>query len=315
MTERILVIANKTWEAAPLIHALFSQRTRPDSVHPIERAYDPDISALPPGEVRARAELTVEGAIVQVYCIEDCMHPDAGSSNTAEKMRVLPRIFDDSTLQFGAAPDALVAFGTAGIPAPVAFNGCVTVGTRTFVHDPYTGFPPAERRIPHTGGRIESEPMWTDPRCDSVRESSVDGAWFRKVPDAVRFEAEARFVRPPIRGGDPLTVLAGTGFAAVSTVNVTNYDDYVWADPASLAAFRSHARLEVGSQETTHGLIRLACEPAMGEKPNFFFVSGLTDSAGLFDMDVTPRAYAQNFAAAHNAGIALAWLLPEIARR
>lgn len=311
MSERILVIANKTWEAAPLVHALFSERARPHEVHPIARLYDPDLA--PAGHVRPRVELAVERANVQVYCIEDLMDPQAGASNTAEKMRVLPRIFDEATLLFGGAPDALVAFGTAGIPAPIAFNGCVTIGTRTFVHDPYTGFPRGERRIARRDGT--SEAMWTDPRCDTVQDSAIDQRWFAAVPNATRFEAEARFVRPPIRGGDPLTVLSGPGFAAVSTVNVTSYDDYVWADPASLAALRSHARLEVGSQETTHGLIRLACEQAMGDKPHFFFVSGITDSAGLFDMDVTPRAYAQNFAAAHNAGVALAWLLPEIARR
>ena len=187
------------------------------------------------------------------------------------------------------------------------------IGTRSFVHDPYAGFPAAERRIHRDDGRGEA--MWTDPRLDSVMESNVDNRWFQQVPNAVRFEAEARFVRPPIRPAEPMTVLAGTGFAAVSTVNVVDYDDYVWADPASLAAFHAHARLEVGSQETTHGLIRMAAEPAMGTNPHFFYVSGITDSAGLFDMDVTPRAYAQNFAAAHNAGVTLAWLLPEIARR
>ena len=117
MSDRILVIANKTWEAAPLVAALFGKRTRPDVVHPMARVYDPDIAPLSPTDLKPRAELSVEGgmqpAIVQVWCLEDCMDPGAGGSNTAEKMRVLPRIFDEATLQFGAPPDRRRSRSTA----------------------------------------------------------------------------------------------------------------------------------------------------------------------------------------------------------
>jgi hypothetical protein len=58
--------------------------------------------------------------------------------------------------------------------------------------------------------------------------------------------------------------------------------------------------------ETTHGIIRELSDPAP-----FLFVSGITDTVPYFDMQVTPRLYPQNFVAAHNAGVALAWLLPE----
>jgi hypothetical protein len=46
----------------------------------------------------------------------------------------------------------------------------------------------------------------------------------------------------------------------------------------------------------------------------FLFVSAVTDRVGHFNAEVTSRVYAQNFACAHNAGVATAWLLPRIVR-
>ena len=62
----------------------------------------------------------------------------------------------------------------------------------------------------------------------------------------------------------------------------------------------------MASIETTHGIIRAASAAP------FLFVSGITDTVGRFDLEVTPRVYAQNVVAAHNAGVTLAWLLPGI---
>lgn len=60
------------------------------------------------------------------------------------------------------------------------------------------------------------------------------------------------------------------------------------------------------SNETTHGLIRLQSDAP------FLFISGITDTLGSFNAEVAPRPYSQNFAAAHNAGVVAAWLLPRI---
>ena len=102
--------------------------------------------------------------------------------------------------------------------------------------------------------------------------------------------------------------MAGHSFISLGTVNVTNYEDYAWTDGDTLAAFRQKvgSRKQVGSMETTHGLIRLASESP------FLYVSGITDTVGRFDLEVTPRVYAQNFVAAHNAGLAVAWMLPQV---
>jgi len=46
----------------------------------------------------------------------------------------------------------------------------------------------------------------------------------------------------------------------------------------------------------------------------FVFISGITNRLGYLYEEQVPRSVAQNFAAAHNAGIAIAWLLPLIAQ-
>ena len=97
-------------------------------------------------------------------------------------------------------------------------------------------------------------------------------------------------------------ILPAGNFVALSEVNITNYDDYAWTDRLAFERFRSEdPTAPVGSIETTHGLIRI-----MSDAP-FIFVSGITDRLGYFNQDLGPRTVAQNFVAAHNAGIAVIW--------
>ena len=56
--------------------------------------------------------------------------------------------------------------------------------------------------------------------------------------------------------------------------------------------------------ETTHGVIR-----AMSTAP-FLFVSGIANQVGNFETEIKPNEYAQNEAAAANAGVVLAAMLP-----
>ena len=90
-------------------------------------------------------------------------------------------------------------------------------------------------------------------------------------------------------------------------VLVTDYREYDRTDQATLDAFAaSNLMRNAKSLETTHGLIR-----AQTNAP-FLFVSGITDRVGSFNDEVDPRSYAQNTVAAHNAGVAIAWMLPTI---
>ena len=127
------------------------------------------------------------------------MDPKANGSNTTEKVRILPSFFKGAKDLFGGDPDVIVAFGTAGIPSSVAFNGCVAVGTRVFVHDPFKDASPKDRVINRNDGNKDR--MWTHPWMDKILTSALPGTFFRNIPDTVRYAAESRFIKPPIHRG------------------------------------------------------------------------------------------------------------------
>ena len=102
--------------------------------------------------------------------------------------------------------------------------------------------------------------------------------------------------------------MAGNGFISIGHVNTTDYDDYSWSPQRAVESFNDNASGlgEIGSIESTHELIR-----SISDAP-FLYVSGIVDTVGLFNVHVTPRVYAQNTVATHNAAIALPWLLSEV---
>lgn len=325
---RVLVVANKRWEADPLVSVLLERKARPASARSATLEWHPSL-APPSAAPRRRAVLRYGAAFdrpkdssagfdpawaeaeVHVWCLEDAMRTKAGSraissSSSREKaMFALPAIAS-ATREFD--PQVVIAFGTAGIDARMPLNGSVTVGSRVFINDPFRDAPPDVRRPPGL-----PEELWMldlDPAAKArVLESPrLNLSFLGPERDAMRRTCEGLMLRAPINPASTPLVLVGHGFTSVGTVNVTNYDDYVWADEDTVEQFRSVTRLsEIGSIETTHGLIRLAFR----DTP-FLFVSGVTDALGAFDHEVGPRAYAQNFVAAHNGGVVVAHLLPEL---
>lgn len=301
---RVLVIANKFWEADPLVNVLLSDRDRPDGLTNFAAVSHPLIR--PPGyksenpPAKPRITFTCGTAGVEVWCVQDLMNTDpALGSNSAEKARVLPQVFK------GVTPSMVIAFGTAGYPDAANLNGCAVIGSRVFVHDPKTNV----------------DWRYKPAQLDTVSSKLLADGFFRGIDADVRFPAEGRFVRPPMSPADPPVVLAGHNWIAISTVNVTNYDDYVWTDPEAISAFKALQARDpaavggrIGSMESTHGIIKEVADATVGRPVRFLFVSAITDQIPLFDIQVTPRVYAQNFVAAHNAGVALAWLLPEVVK-
>jgi hypothetical protein len=226
-----------------------------------------------------------------VWCIKDMMDPAKSSSSSEEKARVLP---------FVAAgcprPNLVVAFGTATFPDQHSYNGCTTIGSSIFVHDPHASLPnPASR--------------WTDPEFGKLLDCSrqpVNDKVFAALDRQFRPQIEARLLPAPVNAAAPASLILAAGYVALSNVNITDFSEYAWADPEGLRACAEAApRQSVGSVETTHGVIRL-----MVPSEQFLFVSGIANRAGYFNMEVAPRSYAQNFVAGHNAAVALAWMLP-----
>ncbi|HEU0077243.1 MAG TPA: hypothetical protein VFQ76_06315 [Longimicrobiaceae bacterium] len=297
--KRVVLMANKWWEADPLCAVLIHDYARPKSLkllsvvrypsgHPLKpKAGDP---RPPDPKVEPRLVFGYGDDVeIEVWCLEELMNPAESSSSSLEKARVLP-----SAMEAGQSPALVVAFGTAGSREGVHANGSVIVGRRTFVHAPRSKDP-------------DRKGLWTPPQPDELVDSAfpVELLGPSRLDEQARFAAEARMIPCPIASASPPLVLAGNGFASLGVVNITNYDDYVWADTAAVQAFHAAgARAQIASIETTHGIIRSASEAP------FLYVSGITDTEGLFDYQVTPRRYSQNFVAAHNAGVAIAWLLP-----
>jgi hypothetical protein len=296
--KRVMVIANKWWEADPLCWVLFHKKARPAifsdfkiNNYPVQRKFDeatePPIQDPP---VFPRITFKCRDAIVEIWCLEELMNPAENPSSAAEKARVLPK-----AITYGATPDLVVAFGTAGSRQDLRINGCVVIGRKVYIHDAY-------KSVKDRTG------MWTPPAADTVIESELSGRVIPGISSMGKHSAEARFLPPPIAPANPLLLMAGNGLIAVGHVNCTNYDDYAWSPVRAVESFNDNASEmgEIGSIESTHGLIRL-----LSAAP-FLYVSGIVDPVGFFNFQVTPKVYAQNTVAAHNAAIALAWILPDV---
>jgi len=295
MLFRILVIANKSWEVDPLLGVLRSDQGRPSS---FSRTTAPPVATVMMNDgssksVPARTAFVTDAAVCEVWCIKDLMDPKKSGSSSEEKARVLPAV-----VAAGATPDLVVAFGTATIAEQASYNGSVVIGSKVFVHDPYANTPNPDSRWTHADvGRVIDE-----------TDSSLSSHVLMVLDREHRPFIESRFLAPPLNPAQPPILLPSAALVALSNVNVTNYDNYVWADPKAIEAFSVVAgNNSVGSVETTHGVIRLVIP-----SPRFLFVSGIANRLGRFNMELAPRSYAQNFAASHNAAVALAATLPAL---
>jgi hypothetical protein len=304
-TKRVVLVANKRWEADPVMGVLLEAKARPAALpwpHALNLRQPPPPKAGCIPAAQPRAVFRIGAADVELWCLQDIMNPDVSGSSSLEKAKVLAGgIFGSDR----AKPDFVVALGTAAFPGAQSHNGCVVMGSGVFIHDPFEG---------------DSDPAhWHDERTDRPLAPTLDAKFFAPVPtgiidDSLRAETEARFLSPPIDPACARVLLAAYNYTSVGVVNIVNYDDYAWADPEALSAFEEKGqdprkKAPVGSMETTHGLIRLQSEAP------FLFISGITDRVGEFNFEVAPRNYTQNFVAAHNAGVAAAWVLPRIAQR
>jgi len=329
---RVLIVVNKTWECEPIVSVLTHRDARPAVLDRFRRVYDPLGPHERKGEEpryratappRPRLAWSIGGDAFELWCIEDWMTTareidlpckgktlvELGSSSSWEKLTgALPAI---GKCAFGGArPSLVIAVGTAGIPADHTLNGCVTIGTRCYVQDPWADAPKKEvdEQVARWGPLITDE--ISELTKGVILSPGLSPALFTTISMESRFSAEARFLSAPINPAHPPRILAGHGYAALSTININDYDDYVWADEETMRKFEQAVKQrEIGSMETTHALIRIHFR----DTP-FMFVSGITDRVPMFNAEVTPRKYTQNFVGAHNAGVALAHMLPELTR-
>jgi hypothetical protein len=289
---RVLIIANKSWEADGLVNTLLHEKVRPKSFTSFQFLHHPflieskDVNNPDPAPT-ARISFACADLSVELWCIQDLMDPKQSGSATMEKARVFPRILA------GQPPALVIAFGTAAFPGDVTLNGSVVIGTRVFVHNPY---PPDPKQ-------------WQPNPADTTVDSTlVPKDIFRSIQESARFAAENRFVQSPMAASRPPVIVAGHAFVSLGVVNVTNYDDCGWIEPQALEAFKQNEpKWRLGSLETTHGMIR----QLSGNSP-FLYISGIANLQGHFDLEAVPRVYSQNMVAVHNAAVAATCLIPEL---
>ena len=118
---------------------------------------------------------------------------------------------------------------------------------------------------------------------------------------------ESKLLTPPLNPSERPIIISAVNYLVLSVVNITNYDDYAWADREGIREVkRNLAKAPIGAVETTLGLIALQSDAP------YMFVAGIADRSGYFNMEVAPRDGAQNFVASFNAGVVVANLLPRL---
>lgn len=318
--KRVVVIVNKWWECDPVMNVLLHNKARPKSLlwptalnHPRARPAD---LPLPPREPAGvpRAVYTYPAVSVEIWCLADLLDdlPDRTryQSSTERKAERLLRVFN------GRYPDLVVAVGTAGFPMPVSEgarteNGSVAVGRRALIHN----FHP-------NGTNPFSN--WSAGPFDTVLESEVTPELFAELVNASN-DVTSRFIVPPNQEVDKqgkkqrneMRVIANPDAVSVGVVNVTDYKEYDQSDKAAMDSLTAHGGGAIGiSLETTHGLIRAMYQQVAESDARtafpFLFISGITDRVGHFADEVSKNEYAQNFAASHNMGVVLAWMVPNL---
>lgn len=297
--KRAVVVINKWWECEPALSAMLNGNAKPSSLPwPVSLSSPrprPDPQHLPAENPNPmpRAVFQFSRTSVEVWCISDLLEhlPDKPSyqSSSEQKAKVLPKMF---VLQ---SPDLVIAVGTAGLPYDTCSeNGNGVIGTKIFMHN---GAP--------DGSNPDSN--WRVGPFDQVIDSKLDRAAFAELVYGISAAAPNVFLVPPINPSSSNRLLADYDNIALGTTNVTDYTKYAVSDLQTVRALADGPISgKPASLETTHGLIRVQSDAP------FLFVSGITDRLGHFDQEVTPRSYSQNTSAAHNAGVAVAWLLPQI---
>ena len=297
---RVLIVVNKHRECDPVLAAMIGEVAPPilrDRYWPVLRNWprkrgNPIAPGTPEPKPVPRATWNLDGrATAELWCISDLLEhfPDRSEWQSSSQ-RKAERL---TTVLGGRSPALVIAVGTAAFPiVSENMNGAVVAGTGVFAHDGKPGNP-------------ASAWSWT---FDRLVPSTYPHEAFARLT-AVATPVLPRLLPVPHNPGTQRTLLADHDLVALGDCNVTNYVDYKTSDAETLKAFNdARTGLPAGSIETTHAVIRAT----LGDR--FMFVSGIADRIGYFDDEVGLPVYAtgQNFAAAFNAGVALAWMLPRL---
>jgi len=307
---RILVLANKWWECEAMLTAMLNANAFPPPLSDGTVSapwYDPATLSSPRSQATdaynatSRAKFSYKQGTtvvftVEVWCVSDLLEKTdpSGSSSSAKAAHMKAKLFKSA----GTLPDLVIAVGTAGTATEVPNrSGGVAVGGQVFLHNAH---------LPNTDD-ANPKSDWADPRQETLIPPSIDKRFFEQIAAFDSASALLHFL-PLKRNVSPSPIITiGLKDVGLGTLNVTDYNEYKFKDPDTVASYMAQGLSDPPvSLETTHGLIRLASDPAP-----FLFVTGITDVFLHFDeqVGVPALADAQNFAAAYNAGVTVRYML------
>lgn len=291
---KIKVIANKSWEATPLVNALLNPKFKPSTLPNPTFISEPESNPKTP--LQPRLVYQFNKHLVEVWCLEDQMNPNISTSSSLEKVKVLPNIIinDDD------APDLVIAFGTAGTPLS-GNNGGISIGSY-FIN--YSGMDPSNK-TPWNGDINGTNYMNTVLHREiSINQKNL----FINCNFA---EMYAKFLSVPLNPSlNPQVIIGETDNLAVSDTNILDYKCYQTEDKNAVKAATEISKNPIVSVETTHGII--AATTFSYTAAPVIFISAITDQVGCFDQEVSKKPEAQNYTAAFNGGIYLSYVLANL---
>ncbi|MCR9012110.1 hypothetical protein [Gabonibacter chumensis] len=281
----VMVLVNKNWEIEPVLSALTNPKLRPITLpfpEYIDTPKDGDNKMDTPRAIFRLSPDKRNCTEISIWCIEDLMSPEVNSSSSEEKYRVLPSVIAKCN------PQLVISVSTANYPVEegsrFSANGSVYLGTNFFIHNGHPDNPESNLQTPYEGQLLTGH----------ISSALLDTINRECGPAAVK-----KFITPsnaPATWGFTCEILPG--FSAVSSINITDYQEYDNQDKIAKQHFEAIAPLgyELKSIETTHGIVRVSTECPV------IFLSPITDRLGHFDEDVSDT---QNYAVAFNGGLAL----------
>ncbi|MBP2144433.1 hypothetical protein J2127_001616 [Methanococcus voltae] len=327
--KRVIVVVNKYWECDPVCWVLTNSYLLDKHNYGDNEKYIIDLDVensltlltyptygpAKPFEGSGtipRMVFETEKRNIEVWCISDLLSNSKSElqSSSEEKMRLLPQIYEYEYMGQKLDIEMVIAVGTASAGPCVTFdspfgteniNGAVVIGSNVFMHD--SG----------NGGQDPISKFECD--CWSQIMSSCSNDYIRELEEVDFNNYKGLMLSPP---NNPSTVetpvYVSENYVALGSVNVTDYNLYSTKDKETAKDFFSNypGSHDGVSIETTHCLIYLAAKDYLCSNPPFMFVSGIVDRFVCFHEDVDPTPYAQNVSGAHNAGVAVAYIISQL---
>lgn len=297
--QRIVIIANKTWEVEPITYVLTSSFFSKMSIFP-------DSIIIPARHGNGMVKPTIvweisSDLVIEVWCLQKIMSVVANPheyeqhySSSAEKFSQIPKILQYS----GVPPTLIIAFASGSYPSEFSRNGSLMIGSDCFIqHVRGDGSNPASNwRHDEMGKHLTS----------AISADFFDAMNLQLLTLASRSFFERRILKPPVLPGNENLVIAQKDLLALSNINMINSADYSAAYQSALPLLKKSGLVQkLGVVDTTIGIIRVC----VGETP-FFFIAPITDRAGYYDIEVGPKDIAQNFTACFNGAVMISWLVP-----